>query len=292
MTRRQFMASAAAAGIAAGAPSAGRPQICIFSKHLGKLNYDQLGRVTREMGFDGVDLTVRPGGHVLPERVAEDLPRAVDAIRAHGVDVPMITTGITSAAGPHVREILATAAKLKIKYYKLGYWMFGKGDPDADVARVRAEAERLVALGKSYGIVAGFHNHSGDYVGYEVRDIREIIRGLDPAYIGYYFDACHATIEGGLAGWDIAQRIALKQLKLAAMKDAFWEKKDGKWDVHWCPMGEGMVNWPKVLAAYAKAGFTGPMSIHVEYEPADEIPATARDLAFLKKQVAAAYGKI
>jgi sugar phosphate isomerase/epimerase len=284
------MASAAAAGIAAAAPAPGRPVICVFSKHLAKLNYDQLGRVTREMGFDGVDLTVRPGGHVLPERVADDLPRAVEAIRSHGVEVPMITTEIKSADSPHVRAILSTAARLNIKYYKLGYWMFGKGDPDADIARARGAAEQLVALGRSYGIAAGIHNHSGGYVGYDVRDTREIIRGLDPAYIGYYFDACHATIEGGLAGWEIAQRIALRQLKLAAMKDSYWEKKDGRWDVHWCPLGEGMVNWPKVLGAYAAARFSGPMSIHVEYEPKDEIPATARDLAFLKKQVAAAYG--
>jgi sugar phosphate isomerase/epimerase len=202
----------------------------------------------------------------------------------------MITTTITSASDPRTRAILEAAARLKIGYYKLGYWIFGKGDPDADVARTRSAVEQLVALGKSYGIRAGFHNHSDYYVGYEVRDIREILRGLDPAWIGYYFDACHATVEGGLAGWEIAMRIALRQVKLAAMKDFYWEKKNGKWETHWCPMGEGMVNWPRVLGAYAAARFTGPMSLHVEYEPHDEIPATARDLAFLKKQVAAAYG--
>lgn len=290
MTRRDFMVSAAAAGIAAAAPAPARPAICIFSKHLAKLDYDQLGRAVRDMGFDGVDLTVRPGGHVVPERVAADLPRAVEAIRSHGVDVPMITTAITSASDPSARAIFGAASRLNIKYYKLGYWMYGKGDPDADVARVRGAVEQLVALGKSYGIQAGFHNHSGDYVGFDVRDTREIMRGLDPAFVGYYFDACHATIEGGLAGWEIAMRIALKQVKLAAMKDFYWEKTNGKWDVRWCPMGDGMVKWPQVLGAYAAARFTGPMSIHVEYEPHDEIPATARDLAFLKKQVAAAYG--
>jgi sugar phosphate isomerase/epimerase len=253
------------------------------------MSYSELGRAAHDMGFDGVDLTVRPGGHVVPERVAEDLPRAVEEIGAHGVKVPLITTAITSAAEPHTRAILGTAARLKIPYYKVGYWMFGKGDPDADVARARGEAERLAALGKSLGIRAGLHNHSSNYVGYDVRDFREIMRGLDPAWIGYYFDACHATIEGGLAGWDIAMRIALKQIKLAAMKDFYWEKVNGKWDVRWCPMGEGMVNWEKVLAAYAAARYAGPMSIHVEYEPKDEIGATQRDIAFLRKAVERAY---
>ena len=111
MTRRDFMATAAAAATAAGGATAaapGRPIVCVFSKHLAKLDYDQLGRAAHELGFDGVDLTVRPGGHVVPERVAEDLPRAVEAIRSHGVEVPLITTAITSASDPSARAILST----------------------------------------------------------------------------------------------------------------------------------------------------------------------------------------
>ncbi|HVX66640.1 MAG TPA: sugar phosphate isomerase/epimerase family protein [Bryobacteraceae bacterium] len=288
MTRREFLAAAGAAASAQAAAPA-RPQICVFSKHLAQLDYNQLGQAAHEMGFDGVDLTVRPGGHVAPERVATDLPRAVEAIRSHGVAVPLITTSITSAGDAATRAILSTAGRLKIPYYKLGYWQFGAADPEADIARVRNEVERLVALGRDCGITAGFHNHSGNYVGYEVRDVRTIIAGLDPRAIGFYFDAAHATIEGGLEGWEMAQRIALKQVKLAAMKDFSWEKTSTGWDVRWQPLGRGMVNWRKVLAAYAAAHFAGPMSIHVEYEPEDAIPATRRDLEFLRKQIGEAY---
>ena len=56
------------------------------------------------------------------------------------------------------------------------------------------------------------------------------------------------------------------------------------------PHGRGMVDWPRVFAAFAGARFTGPISLHVEYEPADEMGAIARDLEFIKKQVKAAYG--
>ena len=87
VTRREFFAAAAL--WQAKPPT---PQLCIFSKHLANLDYEQLGKTTRELGFDGVDLTVRAKGHVLPERATEDLPRAVETVRAHGVAVPMITT--------------------------------------------------------------------------------------------------------------------------------------------------------------------------------------------------------
>ena len=70
-------------------------KISIFSKHLQWLNYAEMAQVAAQIGFDGIDITVRPSGHVLPERVAEDLPKAVNAIRQAGMNVYMITTAIT-----------------------------------------------------------------------------------------------------------------------------------------------------------------------------------------------------
>ena len=40
----------------------------------------------------------------------------------------------------------------------------------------------------------------------------------------------------------------------------------------------------------AAARFNGPISLHMEYEAADERAAIARDFAFLRKQVDVAYG--
>ena len=49
--------------------------INIFSKHLQFLDYQATGEMAAEMGFDGVDLTVRPKGHVFPENVKIGLPK-------------------------------------------------------------------------------------------------------------------------------------------------------------------------------------------------------------------------
>src|SRR5688572_33013126 len=65
--------------------STGRPlKIHIFSKHLQFLNIHDMTEAAAEMGFDGVDLTVRPNGHVVPERVENDLPNAAEAMRKIG----------------------------------------------------------------------------------------------------------------------------------------------------------------------------------------------------------------
>jgi sugar phosphate isomerase/epimerase len=297
MTRRKLAAAlgAAAASRAAGQqpPAEGRrlPPICLFSKHLQKLHYSELGPTLKELGFDGCDLTVRPGGHVLPERAAADLLRAIESIRGEDLEVPMITTAFTSGADPNARLVLAIAGGLKVPYFKPGYWRYtGAGNIESRLAQVRLELSGLVSLARAYGVVTGFHNHSGDYVGQAVWDTQSILAGMDPRWVGYYFDPGHATTEGGLAGWNISLRLALPRLKMVAMKDFYWAKVDGRWRPKSCPMGEGMVDWPKVFSMLAAARFTGPLSLHMEYNPADELAAIARDLAFVKKQLAAAYG--
>jgi len=102
-------------------PASAKPVFCLFSKHLPELGWSDVGRAVKDAGFDGVDLTVRAKGHVLPERAADDLPRALDAIRAHGLTVPMITTELTSAGLPSAEPILRTAAKHGVRYFKTGY---------------------------------------------------------------------------------------------------------------------------------------------------------------------------
>jgi sugar phosphate isomerase/epimerase len=282
-------ASAAAPFAAAAAPA--KPVLCIFSKHMAQFNYDELGKNAKQTGFDGVDLTVRPKGHVLPERAAEDLPRAADAIQNHGLSLAMVTTNILNAGEAPTRPILATAAKLKVPFWKPGYHRYDITNVEASLAKARTTTAGLAALAKEYKIAAGFHNHSGDYLGSAVWDIRAIIQDLDPNWIGYYFDPAHATIEGGLAGWRISQNIVTPRLKMVALKDFFWEKgKEGKWNLTWCPMGQGMVDWDRVFRGFAAAGFTGPMSLHVEYETKDEMQSIGKDLAFIKKKVAVAYG--
>ena len=48
-------------------------EVHVFSKHLQWLDYENMAKTASENGFDGVDLTVRPKGHVLPEKVNADM---------------------------------------------------------------------------------------------------------------------------------------------------------------------------------------------------------------------------
>ena len=44
-----------------------------------------MAAVANDLGFDGVDLSVRPGGHVEPDNVETDLPKAIEALADNGL---------------------------------------------------------------------------------------------------------------------------------------------------------------------------------------------------------------
>lgn len=305
MTRREWMR---AAGQTAAAAALGRwspvsanelqnsappeaPVFCFFSKHLPDLGWSDLGKAVKDAGFDGVDLTARPAGHVLPERAAEDLPRAIEAITAHGVKVPMVTTDLTSAATPSAKPLLQAAARSGVRYFKTGYWRYSAApDVKAQVTAAGEALAGLAALARDCGIELGFHNHAA-YIGAALWEIAPAMDRLDPRWAGYYFDPRHAVAEGGGGAWKAAVHLVSPRLKMIALKDCFWVKGPKGWVIEDCPLGQGMVDWGWMGAALRTARFRGPVSVHLEYEipgsTAEErtrrtLEAGVRDLAFAR----------
>ena len=275
-------------------------KLCLFSKPLPAMDWRRLAQAAKSVGFAGIDLTVRQGGHVRPERAAEDLPKAVEAIREEGASVPMITTELTSADDPSARPILSAAAKLSIPFFKPGYYQYKMVNVRRELEEAAGQFRGLVSLSKEYEIQAGYHNHE-EYLGAPVWDMASVIDTLDSKWVGFYFDARHAVAEGGVGGWKIATNLVMPRLKMVAVKDFRWEKTQTGWAARNCPLGEGMVDWKYFMNALAAGGFQGPISLHLEYEVAGEtsavkekniLEALHRDLQFLKARLRESYGAI
>ncbi len=242
-------------------------KICIFSKHLQWLDYKGMAQTAAELGFDGVDLTVRPKGHVLPERAKDDLPRAVEAVKNAGLTVPMMTTRITDPRDRYTREILETAAELGIRHYRIGSIMYKKDKSiPAQLAELKPKFRDLAALSKEYNLHGAFQNHSGSrYIGASIWDIWELIKELDPKWMGCQFDIRHATAEGGLV-WPTKFRLIADRVVTIIAKDFLWVKTDKEWKALNCPLGEGMVDFPRYFKMVKQAGIPGPISLHCEYD--------------------------
>ena len=276
MSRRQFIREVVAAGTVvpmmglAGTNQKndrGQFKICIFSKHLQWLDYNGMAQTAAELGFDGVDLTVRRKGHVLPERVEHDLPKAVEAIKAAGIEPLMMATDISEPDDPNTEKILKTASALGIQYYRLGKYKYSANESLASTLRqAKPKIRDLAAMNKHYNIHGAYQNHAGSsYVGAPVWDLWGLIKDLDPKYIGCQFDIRHATVEGGQA-WPLHLRLISKYIRTLVVKDFKWEKQGDAWRVVNCPLGEGAVDFAGYMRLLGKMSISGPISIHYEYD--------------------------
>jgi len=297
---------------AGGGASAPRLPIIYFSKHLQWLDWEHMAATAKELGFDGLDVTVREGGHVEPARVQEDLPQVAKIVRAAGLEIPMVTAGIVDADSPQAEAIIRTASEAGIPRYRWGWFSWSDNRKVPDLSNFHASLERprglllnvpdrlaelrkrvatLAALNEKYRVCAMYHNHSGSMVGASVWDLWVLIKDFDPRWVSSNFDIGHATVEGGLGGWVNSTRLMAPLIRGIAIKDFKWGKNaKGDWEPLWCPLGEGMVNFPAYLTMIKEAGFTGPVQLHTEY-PLGGVENGARKPTLDKSQILAAISK-
>ena len=267
INRRDFVKQTALAALAASVSPALAAEkklpwkFCAFEKPLLFLSYDETADLFAELGFDGIEAAVRPGGHVLPERVEEDLPKFVEALKKRGLEITILTSGIGSATQPHAEKVLRTAAKLGIKRYRTDWWSYDLKKPIwPQVEALRPVAKELAALNRTVGITGLYQNHAGyQRVGAAVWDIFEVIKDCDAKDLGLAFDIRHATVESGLS-WPTVFQLVKGRIGAAYFKDFTWENRN----VKTVPMGSGLVD-KKYAGMLKESGFAGPISVHVEY---------------------------
>jgi sugar phosphate isomerase/epimerase len=323
LSRRNFLSSVAGAGALAGLPSlastagAGSPParrlpIVYFSKHLQWLDWEPMAATAADLGFDGIDLTVREGGHVEPARVREDLPKVAKIIRQAGLELPMITAGIVDADSPHAEEIIRAASEAGISRYRWGWfaWSDNRKLPDLSnrhaaipssssllvnvpdrLAELKKRVGALAELNERFKVCAMYHNHSGPLVGASVWDLWVLLKDFDPRWVSSNFDVAHAVVEGGLGGWVNSTRLMAPFMRGVAIKDFKWgQNAKGDWEPMWCPLGEGMVNFPAFFAMIKEANFSGPVQLHTEY-PLGGVENGNKTLTMDKEKVLASIRK-
>lgn len=269
-SRREILAGmAAVAGTAVGAGvTDSRPTICAFSKHFQWTGVPELAELCARLGYEGIDLTVRTGGHVLPERVEDDLPKAAEAIRKVGLKLEMITSGIVDVKTPHSEKVLKTLKALGVRWYRWGGFRY---DLNASIPEqlvgFTSRVKDLAAMNKQYGVCAMYHTHSGtSQVGASMWDLYLLLKDSNPDLVSVNYDIGHATVEGGLGGWRHSSRLLMPYIRGVALKDFVWKQGPKGPEVGWCALGAGMVNFKEFLPMLKAANFRGPLQLHMEYD--------------------------
>ncbi len=287
--RRAVLAAGSGLAALASLPTmAAKPEgkafeICAFIKFVQSLPYEELSRRIAAMGFDGIEATVRDGGHVLPERVEEDLPRLVEALEKNELEVTIMASSINSARHRLTEKVLRTAAGLGIKRYRLAYLRYDLSKPiPPQIANHRSQLKDLAEMNQELGISGVYQNHAGaTTVGSAIWDLREILKDIPGEALSVAFDIRHATVEGG-HNWPLHLQLIKPYLGAIYVKDFTW--KDSSRDAVNVPLGQGRVN-PRFFKMVRDI-FRGPISLHVEYLPnagiEKNMEAISRDYVLLK----------
>ena len=271
--RREFgkLAALGIAGLAVNSSRAetdnsDRLNVNLFSKHLQFLDYQDMADATAEMGFDGVDLTVRPGGHVLPERAEDDLPKAVEAIKRAGMSPKMLVSRLTSVDDKDGIQSLKTAAKLGFTHYRTGYFRPRKGNSLLEnLEFCQKELDELEAFNREQGLHGAYQNHAGKAMGSYVMDLAHLLGDRDPRWMGCQYDIRQASVDGG-SSWSLGLSYLQSHIRTMPIKDFTWKKQNGVWKPQNVPLGQGMVDFEGYFKALREYGIKPLVSLHLEYD--------------------------
>ena len=289
MNRRTFITSSIVTSIPAIAALGAhreRNPFCVFTKPFQSLSYDELADVVAELGFDGIEGTIRPGGHITPEQVPDELPKMVDALHKRNLDLTIMASGINNADDKLNVQQLQVAAKLGVKRYRMGYYKYDLKRPiPKQLDEIRPVLKNLVALNKELGIQAIYQNHSGsNYVGAPLWDLHELFKDHNEKYLSVGLDMAHLTAEG-TRSWPIQANLIRPRIGALYVKSFRWENNKRLN----CPLSDGIVD-RKYPGQLLKSGFDGPVNLHEEYlnhrDPKlvpKHVEAIRKDIATLKK---------
>jgi len=269
-------------------------KLIVFSKHLATKSPQELAAFAAELGIDGYDLCIRPGHPVTPENVATELPFVAKVMSNAGLAVPLVTGNfdLLEPDHPTARPILAAMAESGVKFLKLGYFKFdpAKHDYAEEVDRVRRVLAGWEELAAEHDITVCYHTHSNRCMGLNCAALAHLLEGRRPSCIGAYIDAGHMVVEG--EEFAVGARMVRPHLKCVALKDVLVTREEsdaghGKEKRSWLESGRGMVDWTSVFKTLREIDFTGPLSVHCEFECEEDKreEAIKREVAFFRKFV-------
>lgn len=228
-------------------------------------------------GCDGIQWTVRKGGHATPENVKTELPRLVKTAAGFGLKCESICTGITGADAingvPSAEAILKAAADSGIGQFRTGYLFYDEKTETfaQSMERFRRSFAALASLAERCGIKAAYQNHStwGPAIfGGTVWDIHECLKDIDPRRVGIEYDPMHAYFET-YESWRHGFALVAPWISAVDLKDFRYRmdaKKPGMMAKEMVAAGEGIVPWSEVRDLVAKHGVDPFYILHFEYD--------------------------
>lgn len=294
MKRRRFLTQAglatAGAGLASAAPKrkADWP-IVVFEKPIQTLDYDRMGEELAKMGCQGIEATIRKGGHIDPKDVEQEVPKMVAALAKNGQKALISASNINSA-DKESEKYLRTLKANGITKYRMDYYRYNLKKPLLpQVKEATSKLKDLAAMNKEIGVQALYQIHAGaKYAGSLAWDTAVMFDEVDPDDAAIAFDLRHVRAGTGLS-FDTALAMLGKHIRSIYVKDAIWSgERTNK--IKNVPLDTGIVD-KKTFETVRKGQSAMPLSLHMEWgkapiypkqEVMEAVENVARDVKALK----------
>lgn len=244
-----------------------------------KLPLPELATYVKQLGFDGVELPVRPGYQVEPENVTEGLPEAARILADHGLKIGTV-------AGPTDEKTVAACAEAGVPIIRICVGIDMELGYMATVAKLQREYDAVQPMLESYGVAIGIQNHC-DLCVCNAMGIRHLIERYDPEQFCAVLDQAHCGLDGEAP--ELAIDIVWSHLRVVNLKSAIWQRSNGpeaevaQWRPYWTSGRQGLALWPRVASELQRRDFVGDICLTAEYSDHDAVDRlVVEDIAFAR----------
>ena len=257
-------------------------ELALFVKPWRALDLPALAQHVRWLGFDLIELPVRPGFQVEPDEIERDLPAAVKLLGEHGARVLNVTCSL-----PLDDERLYSAcAAAGVGMNRVMFW---QRDMDywAAEADARRQLDSALPFCERYGVQIGIQNHSGRFAPVNEMGMYNLVKDYDTRHVAAVWDPAHNALEG--MNSDSALDVLSPYLCVVNLKNAYWRRDSGpeaavaEWRVYWTSGAQGRASWQAVISKLKAIGYGGPICFSAEYSDEARVDELiTQDLAFAR----------
>ncbi|MFE5322710.1 sugar phosphate isomerase/epimerase family protein [Paenibacillus sp. NPDC056579] len=266
----------------------------LFPKFFQSLDVHRLAEVAQASGFDAVDLVVRDGYWVTPERFAVEAPAFVQAMQRNHMKVEFATTGFSPEMLAQDDTPLKVMSDIGIRGFRMSYFSYDEREPlFAQMEQARASMQQMAELCAKYNLKAVYQVHHGErMLIHHAYAALTLVDGLPAEHVGIMLDPGNQFHEG-TDNWKRAIATLGAYLAGMGMKDARYvfnsEDKAAPnkgWSKQWTPCQDGVTNWHVIAKALHEAKFQGVLNFQPFYHSNNLdllIPALQEEVAYIKK---------
>jgi len=236
--------------------------ITVFTKPWPGLTLGRLAAHVRTLGFDGVELPVRPGFQVSPDDVSRQLREAAKVFVGEGLR-------IASVAAQPTPSVIAACGETGVPIIRICVDIPKGEDYLETESAVRRGLDAIVRKLAEDRVRVGVQNHYGGYVS-NAMGIRHLIEDYDPAVVGAVWDGAHCGLDGEVPR--LALAILWSHLCLVNLKNARWRAERARnghlaarFEAEFVTGPDGLCPWEDVLAELRGRGYGGDLCMTAEY---------------------------